>query len=101
MVLGHHTNLAAALSILSDIGANRICLRAVSNAYKNDKNEIVLGKRVLKRVRSEVPQDSMLHKLSYKNTGSVSFTAAEADEDFCMKSFSAQQLFQFGQFAVR
>lgn len=98
MVLGHHTNLAAALSILSDIGANRICLRAVSNFCKNDTNEIVMGERVLKRVMSEVPQDSMLHKLSYKNTGSVSFTAAEADKYFCTNYGPIRLEFDFSRY---
>lgn len=80
--LSHYTNIEALKSILSDTEGKGICLWAFSNKYKNDDQEIKMGKYMLKRVRKALPtKSSLLHQLSgYENTASVSFMEGDVNQ---------------------
>lgn len=73
--LSHYTDLNSLKSILSDKEGKGICFWAFSNRCKNDDQEIMMGKYMLKRVREVLPTNaSLLHQFGgYDNTASVSF----------------------------
>ena len=80
--LSHYTDLAALKSILSDQEGKGICFRAYSNKFKNDDQEIKMGKYMLERVLEVLPFGaSLLNRFGgYEDTGSVSFMEGEVNE---------------------
>lgn len=80
--LSHYTNMAALKSILSNQDGKGICFRAYSNKFKNDDQEIIMGKYMLERVLEVLPSGaSLLNRFGgYEDTGSVSFMEGEVNE---------------------
>lgn len=77
--LSHHTSLAGLKGILSNKEGKGICFYAVSNMYKNDKEEINMGEYILQHVRNMFHTESILHKIGrYRESASVSFTEGES-----------------------
>lgn len=79
--LSHYTDIEALKSILSDKEGKGICLRAFSNKYKNDHQEIQMGEYMLKRVIDVLPSNaSLLNRFSgYENSASISFMEGEVN----------------------
>lgn len=81
--LYHFTSINSLMSILSGgIGNEReIAFRVVSNAFKNDPDEIYMGETILntcKSIDSEFTQYTCFSKFhSYKESGSLSFMEGE------------------------
>lgn len=61
--LSHHTSFDSLKGILSNQEGKGICFHAVSNMYKNDKEEISMGEYILKYVRDVFHTESILHKM--------------------------------------
>ncbi|MBQ0153362.1 MAG: hypothetical protein KBS70_01090 [Bacteroidales bacterium] len=84
--LYHHTNFKAMCGILScGIGADQeIGFRAVSNAWKNDDQEIALGEQLLnacKIIPNKLIPYTLFSKFNgYRNCGSVSFMEGPANQ---------------------
>ena len=80
--LSHNTRIEELKSILSDKEGKGICFWAFSNRCKNDDQEIMMGKYMLKRVREVLPTNaSLLHQFGgYDNTASVSFMDGQVNK---------------------
>lgn len=77
--LSHHTSFDSLKGILSNQEGKGICFHAVSNMYKNDKEEISMGEYILKYVRDVFHTESILHKIGgYRESASVSFMEGES-----------------------
>lgn len=79
--LSHYTNKEALKSILSDQDEKGICLRAFSNKFKNDDQEIRMGAYMHKRILEVFYGASILQRFGgYGNTASVSFMEGDVNQ---------------------
>lgn len=81
--LCHYTSVEALKSILANQDGKGICFWAFSNRYKNDKQEIRMGKYMLNRILNSdsFTTASLLHSFrGYDNSASVSFMEGEVNQ---------------------
>lgn len=79
--LSHHTSLVGLKGILSPIKEKGICFRAVSNRYKNDEEEIIIGEYMLNYVKEHIPFQSSLDTYrGYNESASISFMEGESTQ---------------------
>lgn len=81
--LCHYTSFEAMKSILANQDGKGICFWAFSNRYKNDEQEIRMGKYMLNRILNSdsFTTASLLHSFrGYDNSASVSFMEGEVNQ---------------------
>lgn len=84
--LSHHTKLNACRSILSDADGKGICFWVISNQYKNDDQEIKMGKYMHERIKEVALAHSLLQQFGgYENSASLSFMEGESTPGMIQK----------------
>lgn len=77
--LSHHTKLDACKSILSDANGKGICFWVISNQFKNDDQEIKMGKYMHERIKEVALEHSLLQQFGgYESSASLSFMEGES-----------------------